>query len=554
MKRIALLAALGICLCLPRFSVSAAPQSTPDAPTVAARATGAAFTISIDKSLKNSGASGRLVIGIARSDAKLPPGTPVLEAPFWDDPQPLFAADITDLKPGAPARPLTALDASSIAPEALEPGTYRVAARLITNRESSSWRNDPGNLFSDEATFTVPAPDAKTPVVKVALVLKHMTTAREWSDKSGAELVEIRSELLSAFHGREVMLHAGVVKPVGFDAAKKYGAVYEVPGFGGDHFDAAEVALRAKLTDERWPEGKLARNAFHIVLDPESPNGHTLFADSENNGPVGRALITELIPAIEARYPSLIARPEARLLRGHSSGGWTVLWLALTYPDVFGRAWSSAPDPVDFRRFQLVDIYSAPNMYARGPDGRTTPINPNPAHWPDIPSYRKGGNAVMTIRQENAGERILGPNQTSGQQWASWQAVFGPRVGERGWGRGHPAALYDAVSGTIDRAVAERYRAYDLAHLLRSQPARFAPIWRDRIRLYVGDQDSFYLNEAVALLKPEVESAIAALPKTPAPAWGFIKILPGLDHGSIAASPELQAIPAEMLEQLKSVE
>jgi hypothetical protein len=509
------------------------------------------FTIAIDKALNIPSASGRLIICIAAPDAKIARGTPVLDAPFWDDPQPLFGVELNDLKATDKPRVVSITDASSLGADELAPGTYRVGARLITTHQSSSWRDDAGNLYTDESTFTVPKPDAKDPNVKVALVLRHMTKAREWNSTSGAELVEIRSNLLSAFHGREVFLRAGVVKPIGFDEAKKYGAIYEVPGFGGDHFRAAETALRLKLTHEQWPEGRLARRAFHIVLNPESPNGHTLFADSDNNGPVGRALVTELIPAIEAKYPALIARPDARLLRGHSSGGWSVLWLALNYPDIFGKVWSSAPDPVDFRRFQLVDIYADANMYtrtaasAKGMGATCTPT--------DTPSFRKGDHALMTIREENAGERVLGPDQTSGQQWASWQAVFGPRVSEQGWGKGHPAALYDARSGVLDHAIAERFSAYDLGHLLRSHPEKYAPIWRDHIRLIVGDRDSFYLNEAVSLLKPDVESAIGKLATSPTPAWGCIKIVPGYDHGSLHASPEVQAIPTEMLEQLDAL-
>ncbi len=36
---------------------------------------------------------------------------------------------------------------------------------------------------------------------------------------------------------------------------------------------------------------------------------------------------------------------------GHSSGGWSSLWLQIEHPEVFGGVWSLAPDPVDFRDF-----------------------------------------------------------------------------------------------------------------------------------------------------------------------------------------------------------
>src|SRR5690606_19909538 len=173
-------------------------------------------------------------------------------------------------------------------------------------------------------------------------------------------------------------------------------------------------------------------------------------------------LVEELIPALEAKY-RLIPEPSARLLRGHSSGGWSVAWLALTYPQTFGAAWSTSPDPVDFRRFQLPNIYDNPSMY-HGPDGRP------------LSSYRNRRGERMSILQENLMEEVLGPDNTSGQQWDSWQAVFGPRNA-----RGNPAALFDPRTGAIDRAVAEHYRAYDLSALLDRDPARYLPIFRDRI-------------------------------------------------------------------------
>src|SRR6185295_9952655 len=53
----------------------------------------------------------------------------------------------------------------------------------------------------------------------------------------------------------------------------------------------------------------------------------------------------------------------ARLLTGHSSGGWTVLYLQTHYPAIFTACWSSSPDPVDFRNFQLANLYSDKNIF-----------------------------------------------------------------------------------------------------------------------------------------------------------------------------------------------
>ena len=81
------------------------------------------------------------------------------------------------------------------------------------------------------------------------------------------------------------------------------------------------------------------------------------FADSVNNGPWGLALVTEVIPALEARY-RMDARPSGRFLTGHSSGGWFALWAIVRYPALFGGSWPTSPDPVDFRNFLGVDLGS----------------------------------------------------------------------------------------------------------------------------------------------------------------------------------------------------
>jgi len=530
---------------LPALAARTPGQPTPAAPPPAAPALGA-VTFDITRPVASAAANapapaapGRLVIAIASDTAKLPPNTSLLDAPFWDDSQPMFALDV-------PANPTgqrmtldsdtPALDVSTLRPDALPPGTYRAHARLILNRCSSNWRSCPGNFYSPEVAFTI-KPGQITPVL---LALTEITAAPTWQDTPGrVELVEVQSALLSTFHARKVTLRAGVVIPLNYDPTRQYAAIYEVPGFGGDHRSAKQrAASDASASPASSPRATLAREAFWIVLDPESPNGHTLFADSANNGPVGQALISELIPAIEKRY-NLAPRPEARLLRGHSSGGWSTLWLALTYPQTFGAAWSTSPDPVDFRAFQLIDIYSATNIYS-----------PDPAQ-PDFPSFRRNGKAVMTVRQENAGERMVGANQTSGMQWASWQAVIGSRSPDN-----HPVALFDSVTGDIDPTQLPRWRDFDIAERVRRAPQTMIPLLNDRVRLVCGDDDSFFLNLAVRLLQADVtrlkSDLVAAGKLDPsAPAQGFIKLIPGKDHSTIYGSPEVQDFPRQMLTHLK---
>src|SRR5205809_188241 len=77
-------------------------------------------------------------------------------------------------------------------------------------------------------------------------------------------------------------------------------------------------------------------------------------------GPWGEALTEELIPYLEQRY-RMDAKPSGRLLNGHSSGGWAVLWLQVAYPHFFGGTWPTSPDPSDFHSF------TGPNLLANPP-------------------------------------------------------------------------------------------------------------------------------------------------------------------------------------------
>lgn len=490
---------------------------------------GTVFKVKIDPAARAQPATGRLVLMLIKDGSGVGPGTDPLDGPFWGKNQPMFGTDVKDLAPGAFVNVDDSATSFPDVPSKLAPGTYHVQARLDAVRRDSEWKREKGNLFSKDQTFTVTSNFDKP----VEITLDQVTTGETEAPPAGCEVFEVRSKLLSDFRGYDVMLRAGVVLPVKRDATRSYAAVYEVPGFGGNHTGAFHIAQGLDKSSDS-PPAILHANSFWITLDPESPNGHTLFADSANNGPCGRALIEELIPALEKKY-NLTAKPAARLLRGHSSGGWSTLWLALTYPDTFGATWSTSPDPVDFHRFQIANIYDEPNMYSRTVDAQ---------HAADLPSTREGGRETMTIREENTIEEVMGPHNTSGQQWDSWQAVFGPRDKN-----GHPAALYDAKTGVIDKAIAQSYRAYDIAELLRKEPGKLGLIFHQRVRLIVGDQDTFYLNEAVALLKPDVEKL--SFFQYPEGRNGYIKIVPGKDHGTIFATPEMNAIPKEMVEHLK---
>lgn len=493
--------------CIALATLAAATTASAEPPTI---------QISIPPLTDDGPFTGRLILHFIDRGSQVAPQFLPSDGPFFNDPQPIYSAYIEDAKPGDTFI-FVPDEGFPVAFEQFPAGSYEVQAIFDREMSHSSWRKEFSNLYSPKRRFTH-APDDPA-FVSIPLLNNTLISLLRFPI---VETFEVRSDLLSDFFGEEFILRAGVVFPVNYDPDRSYPVIYNIPAFpiagevGGDFRDAyIEAAMR-----ERKPHqvSDFWTDAFFIALDHQGPFGPHLFADSDNNGPVERALIEELIPAIEAEY-SVIPSPEARLLRGQSSGGWSAIWLQMHHPDVFGGAWASAPDPVDFRAFQSINIYDQDNAF--------TDLDGNPA-----PSYREGSAVKMTIRQENAMERVMGPEGQSAQQWSSWNAVFSPR-GDLTWlGYRLPEQLFDLETGEINPDVAQHWREYDISALVRENPDRYGPIFRDQIRIIAGDQDNFYLNRAVDLLTQVLIDSGVGRGK------GFITIIPGADHGVI--TPELK--------------
>ena len=495
---------------------------------IAPASAGVAFRAHLDPRAQSTPISGRLVVYVSPSAAR-DPARGVGLGPA----QPVFGIDVRDLRPGQDAVVDDSADAFPVKPSKLPAGRYAARAVLDWQRLSGDWWREPGNLHSDLVEFEVGGDDADRDVIELPLTLTvHRRPEREFP---GIQIVTIRSRLLSEFAGHDVDLKAALILPTDYNPARKYAAIYDIPGFGGSYRDAFGFArARETYAAANAAARDLYGNVFEIFLHPDSPNGHTLFCDSDVNGPWGRALTEELIPALEAKYP-LIPSPDARLLRGHSSGGWSTIWLATEYPGVFGAAWASSPDPVDFRRFQRANLYEQTNFF-RDASGNL------------LASMFNDGQAVSTIEQENRVEQVIGPNRTSALQWAAWQSCWGRRAPD-----GSARALYHPVNGEIDRDEAESYRRFDIVDRLRKHPDQYLPLFRDRIRIIVGDRDEWDLHQAVGLLKDELallDPELARLNRESE--GGYIKILRGYDHSSIFESPQMNDFASQMLRHLRA--
>lgn len=300
------------------------------------------------------------------------------------------------------------------------------------------------------------------------------------ADLQMLEAFHLKSACLSEFWKKDMFMEAGVVRPLDWKAGERLPVVYNVHGFGGSHCIAWNEGPHLQ---EQMKTGQAPR-MIYVFLNAQFEWGHHVFADSKNNGPWGRALTTEFIPALEKRFGAL-GDPSGRFLTGHSSGGWSVLWLQVSYPDFFGGCWSTAPDPVDFRDFTGINIYTYKNAY-QDPGGKP------------IMLMRQGDSFVYSVREFVAMERVP---ERAGGQFFSFNAVFGERGAD-----GMPKQLFDWRTGAIDPAVAETWKAYDIRLVLTRNWKTLGPKLRGKLNIYMGTLDTFRLEGPLKLLKADLEA------------------------------------------------
>ncbi|HUR47573.1 MAG TPA: alpha/beta hydrolase-fold protein [Candidatus Saccharimonadales bacterium] len=473
------------------------------------------FAVSFPESARSGPASGRVLLFLSKKAG----AEPRFGGGFFDL-QPVYAIEVTNWAAGkvidfSPEkfRSPTALAFPSPL-ERLERGTWYAQALFDLDRTSRDYNEGPGNLYSDPVRCELRGASGGT----IELVAAHVITNTPPKDTEWIKYVEVRSKLLSDFYGHDTTLRASVTLPSSYrtNLQSRFPALYLIPGFGGRHLSAAGWITSSR--GRKWVQGEVPLQMLRVVLDPDVPLGHSVFANSANNGPVGDALIQELIPEIERRFRA-IPEPRARFVSGHSSGGWSSLWLQVSYPDIFGGCWSTSPDPVDFRAFQTMNIYEDRN-----------------GHWTregyPRPVGRSRDQVKLTFPQLNLFEYVTG----YGGQLDSFDAVFSQRKSD-----GNPRALMNKLTGAIDPDVSEHWKRYDIRLVLESQWPLLGPKLKGKLHIITGGWDTFYLNPAVELLRDFLKTTDYG---------GYVEILPG-DHGSVLTAEVTARIEREIADQFQ---
>ncbi len=451
------------------------------------------FEVSIAPGLNKTPIDGRLLI-IAAPPAMARPLDLISETGL--DRPPVFAMDVRRFDA---SRPVTLDDSAVAFPISslaeLRPDEYRVQAILDFNADLRSPRA-PGNLVGKP--INVRLDPSRDDIIK--LTLDQVLPAESLpADTDTVKYVKLESKSLSAFHGRPIFLRAAVVLPSGFasETDRRYPLRVTIGGFGS----------RYSFVPRRSPD-PAAPKFLTLMLDGAGPLGDPYQVNSANHGPYGDAVTQELIPYVEKTYRG-IGTGRARVLDGGSTGGWVSFALQVFYPDFFQGCWSFCPDSVDFRDFQLVNIYEHANAFVN-------------EHGFERPACRdRNGDVRYTMRHEVRLENMLGRGGSwtmSGGQWGSWNAAYSPKGAD-----GRPRALWDPETGVIDKDVAKHWEKYDLRLVLERNWKDLGPKLRGKIHIWVGEADDYFLNNAVHKLD-------AFLRKADPPAEAVVVFGPGQGH------------------------
>jgi hypothetical protein len=354
--------------------------------------------------------------------------------------------------------------------------------------EGQRWTRSPGNAFSTPVKITVDTQaKGKKPV---ALTTSEVIPPIEPpEDTAWVKRFRIESRILSEFWGRPIWIGATVLLPKGYDEHPdvRYPTVYQHGHFSTRNPFGFSERLDNELSGA-WNSARFPRFIAVTIQHPTPYYDDSYAVNSANNGPYGDAIHQELIPEIERRF-RCIPKGYARLLTGGSTGGWESFALQVLHPDFYGGTWSFAPDPLDFRNVEGINIYEYANAFEKEYDWYRVPIINT--REPET------GEIRLTSRQRITMELVNGTKGRSGEQLDVWSSVFGP-VGEDGYTK----PLFDKVTGAIDPDVAAYWKEnYDLRHIMESRWAELGPKLVDKLHVICGEMDNFFLNIGVRYME-----------------------------------------------------
>lgn len=459
------------------------------------------FEISFPASVHAEPVTGRMFLAFATDDRR----EPRLQVSRYG--VPFFGVDVENLAPGEKV----VIDGSTLGYPFnslgdMPPGDYFIQAVLSKYTEfersdghtvwmhndqweGQNWRRSPGNLISDVQQIFMDPTGTRTFQLETGNVLPPIEMQ---PDTRWVKRIKIQSDILTEFWGQPMYLGATVLLPKGYD---EHPGTYYPTVFNQGHFSTRAPLGFREGSDlyEAWISNDFPRFIGVTIQHPTPYFDDSYAVNSANNGPYGDAIHQELIPEIERLF-RLIPESWARVLTGGSTGGWEAFALQVFYPDFYGGSWAYAPDPLDFRNVEGINIYEDENAFYKQHE------------WYRVPTINTRnsvtGAARLTSKQRNTMELVNGTKGRSGQQLDIWSAVHGP-VGEDGYFK----PVFDKETGVIDHSVAEYWREnFDMRHILQRDWETLGPKLVGKLHVTVGHKDNYYLNWGVYYMEEFLES------------------------------------------------
>jgi hypothetical protein len=377
----------------------------------------------------------------------------------------------------------------------------------MDNGEGQQWNTSPGNYLSKPQKMHI------MPGIKIDIKMTDVIPPIDPpQDTKYIKHVQMKSELLSKFWGRDMYLGANVLLPEGFEEHPE--AHYPLIIFHG-HFPYSFGRFRTELPDEglepiyserfqlegynkiqqqeaydfyqKWISKNFPRVIIMEVQHATPYYDDSYAVNSANMGPYGDAITYELIPFVEEKFRG-IGEGWSRFTYGGSTGGWEALAVQVMYPKEYNGCFAACPDPIDFRAYTVVNIYDDKNAYYINGDHRKV-LRPGTRDYL--------GHIKTNLKDMNYRELALGTKSRSGQQWDIWEAVYSPQGKD-----GYPVRIWDKKTGEIDHDVAKYWKEnYDLRYIMERDWDKLGPDLLGKINIYCGEMDNYYLNNAVYLME-----------------------------------------------------
>jgi hypothetical protein len=423
------------------------------------------FKVSFTREVSTEPFSGNVYVFLSKNDPE------PIKASHWIMMNPVAVAKATKLLPGQQFIINAAKsEAYPVALDAMERGEYSAQLMFDGNYGGRAVVGTVGNYYSAPQKVAFTHDLKKT----FSLIADKAITETPFKDTAYNKRIELPSPLLSAFFQKPIKITAVLRLPKEYveQPDQKFPLKVSISGFGGNLSGLSG-------NDRPAPNGADNIPFVQLLVDGNCPTGHSGYANSDNNGPWGDALVRELIPYVEQNF----RLNGFRFVTGHSSGGWSSLWLQGHYPDAFHGCWSSSPDAIDFRNFEGVNLYTDANAFTD-------------AKGKLLPGMTVGGSNFINYKKDVcAWERIV-----RSEQYMSFNAVFSGRKAD-----GSIDYLWDFTTGAINPAQREQWRKYDIAHHLVSNWDTLKNKLANKILITTGDADNWALEKAVLLLKKDAE-------------------------------------------------